>query len=69
MVAQTVKSLLQCGRPGFDPCVGEILGRRPWQPTLVFLPGKSPWAEEPGGLQAMASQRAGHDEGTKRTHT
>ena len=24
--------------------------RRKWQPTLVFLPGKIPWAEEPGGL-------------------
>ena len=28
-----------------------------WQPTLVFLPGESPWTEEPGGLQSMGSQR------------
>ena len=21
-----------------------------WQPTPVFLPGESPWTEEPGGL-------------------
>ena len=27
-----------------------------WQPTLVFLPGKIPWTEEPGGLQSMGSQ-------------
>ena len=24
----------------FDPCVGKILWRRKWQPTLVLLPGK-----------------------------
>ena len=23
---------------------------RIWQPTPVFLPGKIPWTEEPGGL-------------------
>ena len=26
---------------GFNPWVGKIPWRRPWQPTLVFLPGKS----------------------------
>ena len=31
------------------------------QPTPVFLPGESPWTKEPGGLQPMGSQRAGHD--------
>ena len=25
----------------------------------VFLPGESPWTEEPGGLQSTASQRVG----------
>ena len=25
--------------------------------TSVFLPGESPWTEEPGGLQSMESQR------------
>ena len=36
------------------------LGRSPgegegyaWHPTLVLLPGESPWTEEPGGLQSM----------------
>ena len=29
---------------------------RAWQPTPVFLPGESPWTEEPGGLQSMGSQ-------------
>ena len=32
---------LQCGRPGFNPWVGKIPWRRKWQPTPVFLPGKS----------------------------
>ena len=27
----------------------------------IFLPGDSPWTEEPGGLQSMGSQRVGHD--------
>ena len=29
---------------------------RKWQPTPVFLPGESPWTEEPGGLQSMGQQ-------------
>ena len=41
--------------------VGKIPWRRAWQPTLVFLPGKIPWTEEPGGLQSMGSQRVCHD--------
>ena len=24
-----------------------------WQPTPVFLPGRIPWTEEPGGLQSL----------------
>ena len=31
----------RCRRCGFDPFVGKIPGRRKWQPTPVFLPGKS----------------------------
>ena len=27
----------------------KIPWRRKWQPTPVFLPGKFPWMEEPGG--------------------
>ena len=45
----------------FDPWIGKIPGRRAWQPTLVFLPGESPWTEETDRLQFMGSQRAGHD--------
>ena len=32
---------LQCGRTRFDPWVEKIPWRRKWQPTPVFLPGKS----------------------------
>ena len=31
------------------------------QPTPVFLPGESPWTEEPGGLQSMGSRRVRQD--------
>ena len=36
-----VKNRLQCGRPGFNTWVGKISWRRKWQPSPVFLPGKS----------------------------
>ena len=45
---------------GFDPWVGKIPWRRAWQPTPVFLPGESPWTEEPGWLQFTGSQRIRH---------
>ena len=44
-----------------DPWVGKIPWRKAWQPTPVFLPGESPWAEKSGGLQSMGSQRVGYD--------
>ena len=44
-----------------DPWVGKIPWRRAWQPTPAFLPGESPWTEEPGGLQSMGSQKVRHD--------
>ena len=51
-----VKNLLQCGRPRFGPWIGKIPWRRAWQHTPIFLPGESPWTEEPGGLQSMGWQ-------------
>ena len=35
------ESVCQCRRHGFDPWVRKIPWRRKWQPTPVFLPGKS----------------------------
>ena len=37
----------------------ETYWRRKWQRTPLFL--RIPWTEEPGGLQSMGLQRAGHD--------
>ena len=56
---------LQWGRPGFDPWIEKMLWRRARQPTSVFLPGASPWAEEPGGLQSVGSQGVGRHWATK----
>ena len=30
----------------------------------AFLPGESPWTEEPGGVQSVGSQRVGRDQAT-----
>ena len=46
---------------GFDLWVGKMPCRRTWQSTLAFLPGESPWTEQPGRLQSVGSQRVGHD--------
>ena len=40
-MAQMVKRLPTSGRPGFNPWIRKIPWRRKWQPTPVFLPGKS----------------------------
>ena len=40
LVAQMVKILLQCRRPGLNPWVGKIPRRREWQPTPVFWSGE-----------------------------
>ena len=50
---------------GFNPWIGKIPWRRAWQLTAGFLPGESPWTEEPGGLQWMGPQRVRHDWATK----
>ena len=49
-----------CNAGDLDSIPVKIPWRRSWQPTPVFLPGESPWAEEPSRLQSMGSQRAGH---------
>ena len=70
-MAQLVKNPPASGTTGFDPWVGKIPGFNPsipwrtWQPTPVFLPGESPWTEEPGGLQSTGLQRVRHDWVTK----
>ena len=55
------ESACNVGDLGSIPGLGRSPWRRAWQPTSVFLPGESPWTEEPGGLQAMGWQKVGHD--------
>ena len=45
----------ECGRPGFDLWMGKVPWRRKWQPTTIFLPGKSNGQRSLAGLQFMAS--------------
>ena len=45
---------------GLIPGLGRSPGGGHGNP-LPFLPGESPWTEEPGRLQPMVSQRVGHD--------
>ena len=56
---------LQWKRPRFDPWVEKIPWRKAGKLTPVFLPGESPWTEEPGRLQSTGSQGVGHDWATK----
>ena len=48
--------------------MSKILWRRKWQPTPVFLPKKTPWMEEPVGLQSKGSQRVRHTTEGLSTH-
>ena len=43
LVAQLVKNLLQCGRPGFDPWVREMPWRRERLLTPVIVVWRIPW--------------------------
>ena len=51
----------QCRRCGFGPWVGKISWRRKWQPTPVFLPGKSPKQRSLVGYSPWGLQRVRHD--------
>ena len=50
LVAQLVKNLLQCGRPGLDPWVGKILWRRAWQPPRIL---QYSCLEDPHGQRSL----------------
>ena len=45
------------GDSGLIPGLGTSSEGRAWQPTPIFLPGESPWTEEPGGLQSTKNWR------------
>ena len=52
VLAQMVKNLSAM----WETWVGKIPWRRKWQPNPVFLPGESPWTEEPGRLRSKELQ-------------
>ena len=55
LVAQMVKNPPAMWDTWFQSLGWEDPLGRAWQPTPVFLPGESPWAEEPGRLQSTGS--------------
>ena len=57
LVVQTVKNLPAMQETWVRSMVGKILWRRAWQPTPVFLPGESPWTEEPSGLHGVTKSQ------------
>ena len=48
-------------RREFDPWVGKITLEQEMATHLSILAMEIPWAEEPGRLQFMGSQRVGHN--------
>ena len=69
LVAETVKNL----PPMRETWVWSLGWENPLEevtaPTPVFLPGESPWIEEPGELQSMGLQRVRHNWATNTAHT
>ena len=63
------ESTCQCRRGRFDPWVGKIHGRRKWQPTQIFLPGKSHGQRSLVGYSSWGHKRVGHNLATKQQQT
>ena len=59
------KISLQYSRHRLDPWVGKIPWRRKWQPTPVFLPGKSHGQRRLAVYSPWGHKRVRHDLGTK----
>ena len=55
------ESTCQCRRPGFDSLGWEDPLEEERSTHSSILAGKIPWMEELAGLQAMESQKVGHD--------
>ena len=67
LVTQTIKNLPAIWESQVLSLGWEDPLERAWQSTPVFLPGESPWTEEPGGLQSMESRRVRQDCTTKQS--
>ena len=55
----------RCRRRWFNPWLGKIAWRRKWQPTPVFLPGKSHGQRNLAGYSPRGGKRVGHELATK----
>ena len=53
----------------FDPWVRKIPWRRARQPTPVFLPGESPWTEEPAGYSPWSHKESDITEWVSTCHS
>ena len=62
------ESTCQCRRLRFNPWVRKIPWRRKWQPTLIFLPGKSHDHRSLVGYSPCGCKRAGQDLATKQQY-
>ena len=60
---------LQYRRPRFNPWVWKIPWRRKWQPTPVFLPGKSHGQWSLGGYSPWGCKESDRTERLAHTHT
>ena len=57
----------QCRRCGFNPWIGKIPWKRKWQPTPVFLPGKSYGQRSLAGSSPWGRKRVWHNLAIKTT--
>ena len=55
------ESACQYRSHGFDPSVRKVPWREKWQPTPVFLPGKSHGQRRLAGYSPQGHKRVGHD--------
>ena len=63
------ESACQCRRLRFDPWVRKIPWRRKWQPTPVFLPGKSHGQRSLAGYSPWGLKELDMTEQQKEVHT
>ena len=54
------ESVCQCRRHRFNPWIRKIFWRRKWQPTPVFLPGKSHGQRSLVGYSTLGYEKAKH---------
>jgi len=61
MIVRRLKTKLMFLRVNYIIVAYDSTTEKAMAPHSSTLAWKIPWAEEPGGLQSMGSQRVGHD--------